>query len=202
MPQALSEDRLAETREKIVRVAERQAVAQGLENVSTHSIARELGWSATALYRYFPNKEAILAAARARALNRLSEALEAAIGGPGDVWGISRAVGDAYVAFAFENPDAYRLIYALNQPDPDEYPEFSAALARARGNMTLYVERMVAQGGLETDASVLGHLFWAGLHGLITLEMTGKIRSETLNFTSLRHEMMRALVRGTRPRPD
>lgn len=101
MPQALSEDRLAETREKIVRVAERQAVAQGLENVSTHSIARELGWSATALYRYFPNKEAILAAARARALNRLSEALEAAIAGPGDGWEISRAVGDAYVAFAF-----------------------------------------------------------------------------------------------------
>lgn len=68
--------------------------------------------------------------------------------------------------------------------------------------MTLYVERMVAQGALDADPYVLGHLFWAGLHGLITLEMTGKIRSETLDFTTLRHEMMRALVRGTRPRQD
>lgn len=198
MPQALSEERVAETRERIVRVAEHQAVALGLENVSMHSIARELGWSATALYRYFANKEAILAAARTAALDKLSDVLETAISGPGDAWEISRAIGDAYVAFAFENPDAYRLIFALSQPDPSDYPDFARALERARGNMTLYVERMVARGGLETDPNVLGHLFWAGLHGLITLQMTGKLRDDSPDFGTLRREMMRSLVRGIR----
>ncbi len=198
MPQALSEERVLETREKIVRVAEHQAVALGLANVSMHSIARELGWSATALYRYFANKEAILAAARTAALDKLSDALEAAINGPGDTWEISRAVGDAYVAFAFENPDAYRLIFSLTQPDPAEYPEFAQALVRARGNMTLYVERMVEAGGLETDPNVLGHLFWSGLHGLISLQMTGKLRDDSPDFETLRRDMMRALVRGVR----
>jgi AcrR family transcriptional regulator len=198
MPQALSDERIAETREKIVRVAEHQAVVLGLENVSMHSIARELGWSATALYRYFTNKEAILAAARTAALDKLSDALEAAIAGPGDAWDVSRAVGDAYAAFAFENPDAYRLIFSLTQPDPADYPEFASALARARGNMTLYVERMVTAGGLETDPNVLGHLFWAGLHGLISLEMTGKLKGNSPDFDTLRREMMRSLVRGAR----
>lgn len=196
MPQALSDERIAETREKIVRVAEHQAVTLGLEHVSMHSIARALGWSATALYRYFANKEAILAAARTVALDKLSTALEQAINGPGDVWEVSRAVGDAYVAFAFENPDAYRLIFSLAQPDPEDYPDFARALERARGNMTLYVERMVAVGGLETDPGVLGHLFWGGLHGLISLEMTGKLRDDSPGFETLRREMMRSLVRG------
>ncbi len=198
MPQALSDERITETRAKIVRVAEHQAVALGLENVSMHSIARELGWSATALYRYFANKEAILAAARTAALDKLSDALEAAIAGPGDAWEVSRAVGDAYVAFAFENPDAYRLIFSLTQPNPADYPDFARALSRSRANMTLYVERMVAGGGLETDPNVLGHLFWAGLHGLISLQMTGKIRDGAPDFDTLRREMMRSLVRGAR----
>ncbi len=198
MAQPLTDERIAETREKIVQVAEHQAVALGLENVSMHSIARDLGWSATALYRYFANKEAILAAARTAALDRLSFALEAAIAGPGDAWEVSRAVGDAYVAFAFDNPDAYRLIFSLSQPDPADYPEFARALARARANLTLYVERMVEAGGLEADPTVLGHLFWAGLHGLISLQMTGKIGDEAPDFDTLRHEMMRGLVRGAR----
>lgn len=196
MPQALTEERVAETRDRIVRVAEHQAVEMGIENVSMHSIARDLGWSATALYRYFANKEAILAAARTAALDKLSDTLEAAIRGPGDAWEVSRAVGDAYVAFAFENPDAYRLIFSLSQPDPAGYPDFARALTRARSNLTLYVERMVSEGGLETDPHVLGHLFWAGLHGLISLQMTGKLKEDTPGFETLRREMMRALVRG------
>lgn len=197
MPQPLSEAQIAQTRERIAKVAERQAAIRGLDHVSMHSIARELGWSATALYRYFANKEAIFAAARTAALNKLSDALEAASEGEGDVWEVSRKVGAAYADFAFANPDAYRLISTLSQPEPGEYPEFTAALARSRRHLTIYVERMVADGGLEVDPAVLGHLFWAGLHGLITLKMTGRLDDHP-DFDTLRREMMRALLRGAR----
>jgi AcrR family transcriptional regulator len=195
MPALLTDAQIALTREKIVREAEHQAVALGLERVSMHSIAKGLGWSATALYRYFGNKEAILAAARAAALDRLSGKLEAATAGDGDIWALSRAVGDAYVEFAFNNPDSYRLIFALSQPDVSLYPDLARALSRARGNMTHYVERMVEEGGLGADPVSLGHLFWAGLHGLITLQMSGQLGAEP-SFETLRHEMVRALVRG------
>src|ERR1700722_10488902 len=148
MPAPLTEDQIAEVRERIVVVAERQAVERGLERVSMHSIAQALGWSATALYRYFENKEAILAAARTAALDRLSDRLETAMRGPGDIWARSRAVGNAYVDFAFKYPDAYRLVFALSQPDSEVYPELKAALTRSRRNMTRYVEQMVEEGKL------------------------------------------------------
>lgn len=196
MPALLTEEQISGTRARIVRVAEHQAVALGLERVSMHSIAKELGWSATALYRYFENKDAILAAARTAALDRLSAALEAATSRPGDIWDLSREVGNAYVTFAFENPDAYKLIFAVTQPDMDRYPEVAQAQSRSRGHMTRYVELMVEEGGLDADPVILGHLFWAGMHGLISLQMAGQLRPDAPEFEILRREMVRSLVRG------
>jgi AcrR family transcriptional regulator len=194
----LTEAQVAEARARIVKVAEHQAVERGLEQVSMHSIARALGCSATALYRYFENKEAILAASRTAALDRLSVRLEAAFTGPGDIWAISRDIGRAYVEFAFENQDAYRLIFDLAQPDGAQYPALAAAMARSRGNMTRYVERLVEEGGLDADPVILGHVFWAGLHGLISLQMAGKLGPQAPSFEILRRDMMRRLVRGSK----
>lgn len=195
----LTDEQIAETRARIVRVAEHQAVVLGLERVSMHSIAKELGWSATALYRYFENKDAILAAARTNALDRFSAQIEAATNGIGDIWALSREVGNAYLQFAFENPDAYKLIFAVSQPDMDKYPDVARAQARSRGHMTRYVERMVEEGGLDADPILLGHLFWAGMHGLVTLQMAGQLRPDSPSFEILRREMVRSLVRGAAP---
>lgn len=198
MPVLLTDAQIAEVRERIVAVAERQAVERGLERVSMHGIAQELGWSATALYRYFDNKDAILAAARTAALDRLSDRLEAAMEDPGDIWVKSRKVGDAYVSFAFENPDAYRLIFALSQPYAGQYPDLVRAMARSRGNMSHYVERLVDEGGLDADPVLLGHVFWAGLHGAISLEMAGKLGPDAPPFDVIRRRMTRWIIRGAR----
>lgn len=200
MPVLLTGTQIEQTRARIVRVAEHQAVALGLERVSMHSIAKELGWSATALYRYFVNKDAILAAARAAALDRFSAALDEALAGPGDIWDRSRAVGNAYVSFAFENADAYKLMFAISQPDMERYPEVACAQARSRAHMSRYVRLLVEEGGLDADPVVLGHLFWAGMHGLISLHMAGQLRPDAPDFETLRREMVRSLVRGASPR--
>ncbi len=200
MPQPLTEDRIAEVRGRIVAVAERQAVELGLERVSMHGIARALGWSATALYRYFANKDAILAAARAAASDRLSDRLEAALDEPGDIWARSREVGLAYVRFAREEPDAYRLLFALSQPETHRYPELAAAAERARANLTRYVERMVEEGGVDADPVLLAHVFWAGMHGLVSLEMAGRLDAASPGFEAIRHEMVARIMRGGAPK--
>jgi AcrR family transcriptional regulator len=202
MPVLLTDNQVAEGRDRIRRVAERQVVERGgIEQVSMHSIAQELGWSATALYRYYTNKEAILAATRSAALDRLSRAIEDAMAGPGDIWARSREVGNVYVDFAFENPDAYRLIFALSQPDASLYPELAEASSRARRNLTRYVEQMVEEGGLDADPNLLGHVFWAGLHGVISLQMAGKLGPDAPSFDTIRREMVRRIVHSARTSP-
>jgi AcrR family transcriptional regulator len=78
----LSSEQVLEARARIRAVAEQQFAERGIEQTSMRSIAQALGWTATALYRYYDSKEALLAATRAAALDRLSAALEAAQQGP------------------------------------------------------------------------------------------------------------------------
>lgn len=196
MPVLLTETQIAEGRARIVAVAERQAVELGLERLSMHSIARALGWSATALYRYFENKEAILAAARTAAFDRLSDRLEAVMAGPGDIWARSREVGNAYVDFAFANPEAYRLIFELAQPPTPPDSDLALANARARNNMKSYVEQMVVEGAIDADPQLLAHVFWAGLHGIVSLQMAGKLGPDAPPFETIRRDMVRRIIRS------
>lgn len=196
MPVLLTDAQIAEGRARIVAVAERHAVELGLERMSMHGIARDLGWSATALYRYFANKEAILAAARTAAFDRLSDRLEAAMAGPGDIWSRSREVGNAYVDFAFENPESYRLIFEFSQPAAAADSALAKANARATANMTGYVEQMVAEGAVDADPLLLAHVFWAGLHGVVSLQMAGKLGPDAPSFQTIRRDMVRRIIRS------
>jgi AcrR family transcriptional regulator len=195
----MSDDQIQEIRTKIRTVAERQFTERGFEQTSMRSIALELGWSATALYRYFSSKDDLLAATRAAALDRLSARLEAATQGPGDAWDRSRAVGQAYTAFAFEEPAAYRLIFAYMQPQEDQYPDLVRANVRSRRAMVAYIEDMVTGGQLEGNADLLGHAYWAALHGAVVLEMAGKLNAPAASFESVRHEVVRLITRGALP---
>ena len=199
MPAPLTPEQIACFRERVCQVAERQFAERGIERVSMRSLAEELGCSATALYSYFENKEGIFAAARANALDHLSGRLEKAFAATDDPWERSRAIGDAYIDFATREPEAYRLVFAMAQPDKQNYPELAAAEERAWVNTWQYVEDMVNAGLLTGDAKVLAHVFWAGMHGLITLQMAGKLGPDRPSFDVLRHEMMRLIARGASP---
>lgn len=199
MPAPLTAQQIAEFRQRVCTVAERQFAERGIERVSMRSLAEDLGCSATALYSYFKNKVEILAAARAAALNRLSDRLERASAAAADPWQRSRAIGDAYLDFARAEPEGYRLVFALEQPDPQGFAELAQAEERASRNLRGYCEEMVAAGLLDGDPNVLAHLFWAGMHGLIVLRMAGKLGADSPPFETLRHEMVRLITRGARP---
>ncbi|WP_374586807.1 TetR/AcrR family transcriptional regulator [Ideonella dechloratans] len=199
MPPSLSSEQVLEARARIRAVAEQQFAERGIEQTSMRSIAQALGWTATALYRYYDSKEALLAATRAAALDRLSAALEAAQQGPGDVWDRSRAVGQAYVDFAFAEPAAYGLIFAYTQPQEDAYPDLAAANARSRRTMVAYVEDLVQAGQLEGDPELLGHVYWAAMHGAVVLQMSGKLVADGPGFDAIRREGARLITKGAQP---
>ncbi|MET0379193.1 MAG: TetR/AcrR family transcriptional regulator [Spongiibacteraceae bacterium] len=202
MPAPLTAEQIACFRKRVCEIAERQFVERGIDRVSMRSLAEGLNCSATALYSYFENKEEIFAAARTNALNRLSERLEIAFASTDDPWRRSRAVGDAYIDFANAEPEAYRLVFALAQPEKQRWPDLAAAEDRAAQNTWRYVDEMVSAGLLVGDPKVLAHVFWAGMHGLIVLQMAGKLGPDRPPFEILRHEMMRLITRGATPNPS
>ncbi|MGH1556818.1 TetR/AcrR family transcriptional regulator [Caulobacter segnis] len=125
-------------------------------------LAQALGVSPMTPYRYFKDKDAILAAVRAAAFERFAVRLEAALTQPADPLHRSRNAGEAYVAFALAEPQAYRLMFDLNQPTEGDYPELQAAIVRARRTMTSHVQAMIDAGLLDGDAELIGHSLLVG----------------------------------------
>ena len=197
MPNFLTEAEISDFRGRFCAIAEREFLERGVEAVSMRSLAAAFGCSATTPYTYFRNKSEILAMVRALILNRLCERLEHTRCDDGLEWGIAQR--KAIVNFAFDEPESYRLVYDLYQSDESEYREMVEANSRAAKVVTGYVERMIEQGYLAGDATELGDLFFAELHGLIGLRMNGRPPSSREEFDKKCWRYFKLIFEGVRP---
>ena len=199
MPRAsLSSEQIDEFRERLVSAAMRLFARRGYEGVTLRAIAAELGCSPMTSYRYFRDKAAIFAAVRTAAYRSFADAQEAARDAASEPAAVLVALGRAYTRFAIENPDAYRLMFELSQQDEEAHPELAKCLAHHRSLMTAWAQDAIDAGLVEGDAQTLGQLFWAGMHGVIMLEIAGKL-SLGRSFDRLSKEMVRTLFRGMEP---
>jgi AcrR family transcriptional regulator len=102
-------------------------------------IARDMGMTAPALYRYFADRDELLSAlmvdgfAEMRA--QLTAALEAAA--PDDLAGRIRAVAVAYRAFAKEDPSRFSLLFGLPNPGFGRHSEHTSGPAAGATMATL-----------------------------------------------------------------
>jgi AcrR family transcriptional regulator len=197
MPKVLTSDELNDFRGRLCAAAEHLFAEHGAAAVTMRQLATALGVSAMTPYRYFKDKDAILATVRAAAFNRFAAKLETAYQAApaGDALAASLLVADAYVAFALNDSTAYRLMFDFAQPNEADYADLQAAAARARRTMTAHVSGLVTAGLLRGDADLIGHAFWAMLHGTIVLQMAGKL-SAGIDAGVLREASLRALLAG------
>ncbi|MEJ1969392.1 MAG: TetR/AcrR family transcriptional regulator [Rhizomicrobium sp.] len=198
MPRVLTQTDVADFRERLCETATKMFDARGREGFTMRELASELGVSAMTPYRYFKDKDDILAAVRARAFNRWADSLEAAFAGAKSAPEKSAAVYQAYIRFAFGEPAAYRLMFDLSQPDESQYPELVAAGERARATMTDYVRELVKASILEGDPELIGRVFWASLHGAVVLKLAGKLGGDAYDFDRVSGEAFRLLFEGYR----
>ncbi|MGH6988820.1 MAG: TetR/AcrR family transcriptional regulator [Stellaceae bacterium] len=200
MARNLSDSDIAVFRHRVCAVAERLFATRGAEALTMRELARAMGVSAMTPYRYFKDKDEILAAVRAAAFDRFAVALETAGRMPGNAAERADRVGRAYLDFAFTQPHAYRLMFDLSQAD-GRFPDLERAGARARRTMTDYMAKLVDAGFLDGDPEMLGQIFWAMVHGLVVLQFAGKLHPKP-DFTALHAEAMRLLARGARASRD
>jgi AcrR family transcriptional regulator len=192
LPRILTEEEVAEFRERLSATAERLFAERGLNGVGMRQLAAELGVSPMTAYRYFKDKDDILAAVRANSFNRFSDALESALGASENPLEQAAAVGEAYFRFALENAPAYKLMFDFDQPTEARYPDLVRAVERAKKTMTGYIRRLVDARILEGDVNLIAHVFWAAIHGIVVLHLAGKLHGP-VDVATLRDECFRAL---------
>ena len=155
-----------------------QLIAEkGLAGLSMREVARRAGVSHQAPYHYFDDRAAILAAVVERGFVRLAERMEDA-SKTGTASHRLERVGQAYVAFALEEPVYFRLMFRPELADLKRFP--SAGAAGARGFAVL--QRLVGEkagarvGQAKKEAMVSMH--WSLVHGLATLLLDGPLGAE------------------------
>jgi AcrR family transcriptional regulator len=164
----------AARRQLIVTTARALAEAEGWEAVTTRRLSSLIEYSQPVLYKHFAGMEQLADAIAVDGFGELAEATRAARRQADTVGDALTRVAHAYLDFARKNPAVYDAMFAratsLRFAAEDTPAELKAAFAELRA--------AVAALGDDRDADTLTEVVWAGLHGLVTLGRTGRLRPD------------------------
>jgi AcrR family transcriptional regulator len=127
---------------EIKQTARRQISQNGAANLSLGAIARAMGLTPPALYRYFKNRNALVVALIVDAYDSMGKVMENAAQGlpPQDYGAQFLALMRAYREWAIDYAEDYALMYSASTADVDMSEEqleaFQRAVMRSMGAMT------------------------------------------------------------------
>jgi AcrR family transcriptional regulator len=210
----------AQVRDEVKQVALRQLAEGGPQAVSVNAIAKELGVSGPALYRYFASRDELLTELIADAYHDFAAALAAATRRsrrqrpPQRL----RALATAYRRWANAQPHRYRLLFTAPLPGYDAQSDRLIAASREAMEVLLDVlaelpstpsaaprplrdqlgewarDRGLAE--VSPGLALLAVTIWSRLHGFASLEIEGNFAAMGLDPDLLFDTEVTAILAG------
>jgi AcrR family transcriptional regulator len=165
----------------IVQAAASLVEERGPENITMRLVADRIGYSATTIYLYFKNKEQLLDAIVMYAFDVFADSVERSQreGLPDQR---IRAAAHAYLEWGINNPGMYRLMFEWGYlGDISEEGVFARRTTWRR--IRQLVELGMQQGLYrpEIDSHSATDAMWAGIHGLTSLTISGRMFGDPEN---------------------
>jgi AcrR family transcriptional regulator len=199
-------------RAEILEAARRHLAEEGPAGLSFRAVARDVGLVSSAVYRYFPSRDALLTSLIIESYDALGQAVETAEAAvPRDRFADRyRAVARALRAWAVADPQQWTLIYGSPIPGyaaPQDTvapairvqrvlaallaDAWSAGAVRDRGGVPADVHdalvlREAVPGDVPDDLLVRGLMAWTYLIGAVTTELYGQ-RHRVITDDALAH---------------
>lgn len=162
-----SEERRDETARAVVDLAGEQ----NPNGISTKAIAEKMGVTQGALFRHFPNKEAIFAGVIQWVARRLMKRIDTAIREIESPLGKLEAMFHAHVGFVTEHPGVPRMVFGELQHHGDRLPK--RMVRELVGRYTDKVAGLLRDGqqagevDAEVDVEAAASLFIGTIQGLV-----------------------------------
>ncbi|WP_193103280.1 TetR/AcrR family transcriptional regulator [Brachybacterium sp. FME24] len=196
-----------QVRDDVKTIALEQLADGGAQAISLNAIAKELGVSGPALYRYFANRDELLSSLVVDAYSDLRDALARPVGA-GERRAEERGAGEnarirrlarAYRVWAQEQPHRYELLF---KPPLPGYDAHSTQISEA-GRSLMGVVLGVIDGGSDATTSPLDSAevlharstgapnfqlavrVWSRLHGFVSLELGGAYNAMSVDADAL-----------------
>lgn len=143
------------------------------ETLSLRAVSRNVGVSATAVYRHFPDKASLLKALCVEGDARLAACFREARDGAGGGRAGFDAVGRAYVRFAVNNPALFRLMMSSfgNDMRVGKGPIGSDAFDILLDG----IAELTPPGQADQSRRIAALQSWSIVHGLATLMLDGLV---------------------------
>jgi AcrR family transcriptional regulator len=164
----------AARRQLIVDTARQVAEAEGWDAVTTRRLSTEIEYSQPVLYKHFSGMDQVAAAVAVDGFAELARLLGAGRTDAETPYDGMARIARGYLDFARDNPAVYDAMFTgrttLHFAQAETPPELVAAFGGLREAVSLIAG--------EADADTLTEVFWAALHGLVSLSRGGRLRPE------------------------
>jgi AcrR family transcriptional regulator len=169
---------MAAVREKILDAARDLFVRHGYDAVSMRKIASSIEYTAAALYTHFRDKEELMRELCRRDFGQFGMTLAKLRKIEDPVKRMAR-FGMAYLRFATEHPNQYRLMF-MNPPptcgpSEEDLAEMENPDVNGYAALKEAIDDAIDAGKFRAefrDAELVAQIFWAGVHGVAALQIT------------------------------
>jgi AcrR family transcriptional regulator len=159
-------------RHSIIQAANALLLAEGYEAFSLRRVAERAGYTATTIYRHFPDRDALLYAVTDEGFRLLTSGLGSA-GGEPDPFVSLEAIALAYIDFGLEHPAYYRVMF-VTRPDLlwRRVPEQAGSrMDRFSSLRTAVGAALAHRPCVESDPLTVSNALWAITHGAVSLAL-------------------------------
>lgn len=164
--------RTADMRRRLVEIAESLLIDEGTQGVTAEEVARRADVSLQTVYNRIGGRQALLLAIAERAMEENRRYIDMAYALPGTAEERGRNVFLAYVRFAFERPQPFRIL--ANPPEePSAVARIAAMAAEQNARQAEIIREGIADGSVNPalDPETTAHAIWSMLNGLLLLAL-------------------------------
>jgi AcrR family transcriptional regulator len=164
----------SELRNETLSAARKLIQEEGYQGLTIRKLAQRMECSPMALYSYFADKQALLAALALEGFEKVAKRFDSSV--PRDPLTAVKKILLDYIAYAEENPNEYKILFLsvetlgeleLSREDLQERnPAFGPLFKR--------VETCVKAGVLQGDPFAVSTVLWTCAHGAASLLITAQ----------------------------
>jgi len=167
----------------LIKVGVEILLKEGIEGLSLRKVAQRAGVSHSAPYSHFPDKQSLIAAISTEGFNRLHAELTTAISrSPKNPKRQLQQGTLAYVEFALNNTDTFKIMFSGVLEKEKEYPAF-VEISQKTFELVVKVVRACQEAEIlrTTSPEMMAVAVWGQVHGIVSLALEGQLPHTVLN---------------------